>query len=647
MAWMAIFQGPLQYRTTRQVRHLSDLDEVYWNVTGNGWAFPIRQVSASITLPAPVGFVRSAFYTGPLGATGQDARVIDQDERRIRFETARSLAVGEGLTVAAAFQPGLVPAQDANAGTLRLTLDNLGFFALVGLPPLLGIYLFIRWVRVGRDPPKGVIIPLFAPPADMSLAVASWVYWRGTGAKVRGVSRALVAALMSLAVGGRVILMEHSPGLTIERARKRRGADDSLAPEERILEDDLIGRTGSIIIERANDDRIRDAVTNFDNTLNRAYAGKYYRFNWGSIAIGAVLSLLAAMAFFLLYAPNEDQMVIFFAALGVGVIGGNLLVRGVRRIAGDTPGAPAGPGWIMAAIGLLVLSAFVALLAWPDPTAHLLGQAGLPLPPAEGFALPATRAVGVAVLAIVLLNMAFGVLLFAPTPLGRKGAEDLAGFRHSLEVAEAERMNLPGKPDFTTELFERYLPYAIGLGVEKHWARALDAHLASGLPGDHGRYDQPNFYSGRDFEAARIGASTAAIASTLGRHSRRPCPPAAAAAPAAADHPAVAGVVAEVGRVVRTASGKHKGETAQGSSRNLGRVEELARQGDHPRSGSCHASATSPRPSRGGCRPRRIGRRTWSHWPAPHPRSGWARAVVPRRTVCRNVLDRDTGGWDS
>jgi uncharacterized membrane protein YgcG len=369
---------------------------------------------------------------------------------------------------------------------------------------------------VGRDPPKGIIIPLFAPPAGMSPAVASWIYWRGSRAKVSGVSLALVAALMSLAVQGRVRLHEQSPGLTIRRAPNRPGARHRLAAEERTLERDLLGRAASITLGPANAEAVRAAIARFDKTLDSACAGKYYRSNWRSIGAGALLSLLAALAFFLLYAPNEDQVMIFFLALVVGLIGGNLLVRGVRRIVGDTPGATAGPGWFMATVGVLVLGVVLALLAWPDPTASLLGQAGLPLPPAEVFAQPATRAIGVAVLAIILLNISFGALLFAPTPLGRKAADDLAGFRHYLEVAESERMNLPGKPDFTTDLFERFLPYAIGLGVEKPWARALDAHLARGLPSGDERHYQPDFYDGPDFDASRVGASTAAIASTLG-----------------------------------------------------------------------------------------------------------------------------------
>ena len=63
----------IRYRTTRQLGRFDDFDELYWNVTGNGWAFPIDQAEVRITLPSPATFGQRAFYTGPQGATGQQA----------------------------------------------------------------------------------------------------------------------------------------------------------------------------------------------------------------------------------------------------------------------------------------------------------------------------------------------------------------------------------------------------------------------------------------------------------------------------------------------------------------------------------------------------------------------------------------------
>src|SRR6266487_3226478 len=63
----------IQYRTSRQIGFFKDFDELYWNVTGNGWTFPIELAEARIVLPQAVAFGKTGFFTGAQGATGRDA----------------------------------------------------------------------------------------------------------------------------------------------------------------------------------------------------------------------------------------------------------------------------------------------------------------------------------------------------------------------------------------------------------------------------------------------------------------------------------------------------------------------------------------------------------------------------------------------
>ena len=109
----------IRYRTTRQIGFFRDYDELYWNATGNGWTFTIDQAEARITLPSAVPFKQSAFYTGPQGAQGKDATVVEQQPGRIVFRTTRPLPPRTGLTVAAGWQKGVVePPDRASAGWL-------------------------------------------------------------------------------------------------------------------------------------------------------------------------------------------------------------------------------------------------------------------------------------------------------------------------------------------------------------------------------------------------------------------------------------------------------------------------------------------------------------------------------------------------
>ena len=58
---IGVHEYVIKYRTTRQVGFYPNDDELYWNVTGNGWTFAIDVAEARITLPGRVPFLRSAF----------------------------------------------------------------------------------------------------------------------------------------------------------------------------------------------------------------------------------------------------------------------------------------------------------------------------------------------------------------------------------------------------------------------------------------------------------------------------------------------------------------------------------------------------------------------------------------------------------
>jgi uncharacterized membrane protein len=67
----------------------------------------------------------------------------------------------------------------------------------------------------------------------------------------------------------------------------------------------------------------------------------------------------------------------------------------------------------------------------------------------------------------------------APTSEGRKVLDQIAGFKQYLSVTERERLDRMTPPEDTPELFERYLPFAIALGVENRWADRFAPILAA------------------------------------------------------------------------------------------------------------------------------------------------------------------------
>ena len=115
----------IRYRTTRQIGFFEKFDELYWNATGTGWTFPIDVAEARITLPETVDFTQTAIYTGPQGATGKNATIVEQRPGTIVFRTTRPLPARNGLTVAAAFPKGIVTPPSQAQLTQYWLRDNL------------------------------------------------------------------------------------------------------------------------------------------------------------------------------------------------------------------------------------------------------------------------------------------------------------------------------------------------------------------------------------------------------------------------------------------------------------------------------------------------------------------------------------------
>jgi uncharacterized membrane protein len=67
----------------------------------------------------------------------------------------------------------------------------------------------------------------------------------------------------------------------------------------------------------------------------------------------------------------------------------------------------------------------------------------------------------------------------APTKEGRAVLDRIAGFKQYLSITERERLDRMHPPEDTPELFERYLPYAVALGVENRWADRFSNVLAA------------------------------------------------------------------------------------------------------------------------------------------------------------------------
>lgn len=117
-------------------------------------------------------------------------------------------------------------------------------------------------------------------------------------------------------------------------------------------------------------------------------------------------------------------------------------------------------------------------------------------------------------IAIFLINGVFLFLLPAPTKRGAEISAEIDGFKLYLETAEEKRINTADPlserpPAMTVELYERFLPYAMALGVEKPWTKQFE----TSMPIEAKEY-RPSYAHGN---ALRAGSSPVNFSRALGK----------------------------------------------------------------------------------------------------------------------------------
>jgi hypothetical protein len=233
----------LVYETDHQIGFFKTHDELYWNVTGNGWIFPINRVAASVTLPDGAEPNHLEAYTGPQGARGKDytAEVVGG---RAHFQTTRLLSPAEGLTIVVTWPKGFMAPPAAGEDLMRIIKANKGLaVAVFGL--FLGlVYYVVAWAKVGRDPKPGTIIPLYDAPGGFSPAAVRYLAQMGFD------NRTLTAAILNLAVKGKLTIHEdQAKAYTLIRTN---APTDGLAPEELALLNRLFAQGTRLAMLQAN-----------------------------------------------------------------------------------------------------------------------------------------------------------------------------------------------------------------------------------------------------------------------------------------------------------------------------------------------------------------------------------------------------------
>jgi len=116
---------------------------------------------------------------------------------------------------------------------------------------------------------------------------------------------------------------------------------------------------------------------------------------------------------------------------------------------------------------------------------------------------------------LIAMNLLFIFLMPAPTDKGQKTRTEIEGFKLYLETAEKLQLNAakPGSdqpPPMSTKRYERFLPFAIALGVEKPWTK----HFEKLLPEEARNYN-PGWSNMRAGDFGSMSGMNRALTSNL------------------------------------------------------------------------------------------------------------------------------------
>ncbi len=309
------FTFTIRYRTTRQLGFFADHDELYWNVTGLGWSFPIDEVRASVSLPSPVppDSLRLDGYTGRSGEQGKDYEASSDAPGSALFQTTRGLAPGEGLAIAVGFPKGMIAATTRGDRIGWLLRDNRGVLVALGGLILLGLFYLRRWTQLGRDPQAGPIFPRYQPPAKFAPAELRMLR------RMSYDQLCFSADVVDMGVRGFLQIHQGLDKAGWRLVREPHASLELLLPSQRALASRLFKEADFIELENTEAARVRAALAAHAAEISRRLKPDFFKANGRSVFAGVLFWLFSGIVAMLVSGGSGIPAIIVLSVLGVAL----------------------------------------------------------------------------------------------------------------------------------------------------------------------------------------------------------------------------------------------------------------------------------------------------------------------------------------
>lgn len=431
----------LDYKVTNVMRFVNNKAELDWNVNGNDWRQPFQHVTARLHVPASLKgkLTDERCFTGVSGSPNSDCLVANTMDTT-SYTTTRTLQPGETLTI-----NGTLPTGYFSKPGLMDRWDDYGRQVITALIlPILALMLAgSAWYRHGRDAKgRGTIVPEYGPPADLRPAEIDVLLHNKLG------KNAVSATIIDLAIRKYLRLEEsvddgilgfgkHKNYSLIRLATPPAGA---LQGYEAQIFAGIFGDSDEPGLEEAVT-KINTLLQSKSNVLSKIYqsAAKNILPKAEPTAVGEKVEMISLRNHFYKTLEKVQKS-----------IPQSLTSRGFFTK------NPASVGKLWLGLGLLIIFGSFYLIQF-------------------------SLVMLISGISAGLILLIFGTLMPSRTPRGAAVKDAAEGLKLYLNTAEKDRIAMlqspsapyapqTGEPVKTVELFEKLLPYAMVLGVEKQWA---------------------------------------------------------------------------------------------------------------------------------------------------------------------------------
>lgn len=491
----------ISYETDRQVGFLDEGEELYWNAIGNGWNFPINASQVVVQLDNSGLFNGFEFFTGAYGSTDKNARaVVSADGNIISFKLTQPLSPQEGFTIVAKMPRGTID-EPSQAQERAWFMRDFGHIVVAAVTlGVVGLYYIFAWFFIGRDPKGSRIEQRKTLSLGISPALTHYIDNKG---RVDGGWTAISAAILSLAIKKQIRIEKDGDDPVLVKDEVM--ALNRLPVGEAAIMKIVINKP-QFALSKANGSDVAKLKSSFQKAIEDEHRGVFYEHNAKWIWIGIALSIIGVLSTLIFNADGFFSLVIsaiisaVFSAFLVPIY---FLINRLWRAQSKF--------WrifgliLVGIVGLLLISFFAAfVLAILEETQSWIEFAFIG-----------------AVFGLVALNIIFYQLMGRPTALGAEMKNQIKGLRMHLENYHQQRMNLNDVPDMSIKYFEKLLPFAVALGVEKPWSGALDtwfksaAGVASGMKEYDPYWDRHRWYRNRHRSGGTYSDFGSQMASSL------------------------------------------------------------------------------------------------------------------------------------